>query len=59
MRDRDTPDGAEETFEYLDNAVARSVAAESATAFFAIHLLADRGGATTLRRLTTPAHPVE
>lgn len=50
----------DEPFTYLDPAIARGIAAEAATAFFAIHLLADPGGATALRRLEgSPAHVVE
>jgi len=49
----------EESFEYVDPVIARGVAADTATAFFAIHLLGDPGGATTLRRLTAPAHVAE
>jgi predicted dienelactone hydrolase len=45
-----------ETFDYLDNAAARDLAADVAAAFFAVHLLDDPGGATALERLPLPAH---
>jgi predicted dienelactone hydrolase len=40
-----------EPFTYLDASVARELAADAAMSFFAIHLLDDPGGATTLVRL--------
>lgn len=47
---------ADETFRYLENGTARDLAADVATAFFAVYLLDDPGGATTLARLPVPAH---
>jgi predicted dienelactone hydrolase len=47
---------ADETFEYLENGAARDLASDVAAAFFAIFLLDDPGGATTLARLPVPAH---
>ncbi len=45
-----------ESFAYLENAAARDLAADVAAAFFAVYLLDDPGGATTLERLPDPAH---
>lgn len=45
-------------FTYLDNALARDLAADVAAGFFAVYLLDDPGGATFLSRLDVPAHVV-